>query len=293
VWARRRGCLGERACHGEAERLIPAEPAGKEHYKAEPCNEGTGKAEPAGKEHFKAEPCNEGTGKAEPCNEGTGKAEPCNEGLSAGGVVHLPDLVSRLRLDTHFTRRLRRFDFWNLPMTRSRYRIFDGETPHFLTATIVAWLPVFSQPAFAEIILGSWRFQQRERGLQIYGYVIMENHIHWIASAPALSDLIRQFKSFTARQILDAMERRGYVTMLSQLRYFKAPIKVDQDFQFWQEGNHPEEIQNDEMMDQKLDYMHLNPVRRGYVDDPVDWRYSSARNYAGMEGLLDVITDWR
>jgi putative transposase len=50
---------------------------------------------------------------------------------------------------------------------------------------------------------------------------------------------------------------------------------------------------NEEMMTQKLEYIHYNPVKRGYVDVPTDWRYSSARNYAGRDGLIEVCTDWR
>jgi putative transposase len=177
-------------------------------------------------------------------------------------------------------------------MSRSRYRIFEQEYPYFMTATIVAWLPVFAHPAFAEIILNAWRFAQRERGVKIFGYVIMENHLHWIAQAEDLATKVGRFKSFTARQILDGLEQRGFGTMLRELRFFKERHKTDQMFQLWQEGSHPEQIQNDDMMLQKLEYMHYNPLRRGYVDDPVHWRYSSARNYAGLPGLIDVITDW-
>jgi putative transposase len=178
-------------------------------------------------------------------------------------------------------------------MTRTRYRIFEQGYPHFLTCTVVAWLPVFAQPAFAAVILDSWRFLQRERGLRLFGYVILENHLHWIAAADGLSDLIRRFKSFTARRILDEMEACGYATLMQELRYFKLHHRTDQTHQLWQEGSHPQEIQSDEMMLQKLEYMHHNPLRRGYVDDPAHWRYSSARNYAGQKGLIDVITDWR
>ena len=60
----------------------------------------------------------------------------------------------------------------------------------------------------------------------------------------------------------------------------------------WQEGSMPKRIGSREMMVQELDYMHNNPVKRGYVDDPLHWRYSSARNYSGQQGLVDVVTDW-
>ena len=133
----------------------------------------------------------------------------------------------------------------------------------------------------------------RERGIVIYGYVILENHLHWIASGKDLAEQIGRFKSFTARQIIDEMERRQYTTLLQELQFYKMRDRSDQRYQLWQQGNHPKQIQNDQMMLQKLEYMHMNPVRRGYVADPVHWRYSSARNYAGLEGLIDVTTDWK
>jgi hypothetical protein len=77
------------------------------------------------------------------------------------------------------------------------------------------------------------------------------------------------------------------------LRFFKLRHKIDQEYQLWQEGSHPEQITSDEMMLQKLEYSHNNPIRRGYVDEATHWRYSSARNYEGRKGLIDVVTDWR
>lgn len=80
--------------------------------------------------------------------------------------------------------------------------------------------------------------------------------------------------------------------MLRQLRAHKLPHKTESDYQLWQEGSHPKQIPGTEMMVQKLDYAHYNPVKRGYVDEPTDWRYSSARNYASRPGLIEVVTDW-
>jgi REP element-mobilizing transposase RayT len=177
-------------------------------------------------------------------------------------------------------------------MSRTRYRFYEKEYPYFITNTIVAWLPIFSHPPFVEIILESWRFLQRERGVRIFGYVIMENHLHWIATGEDLSEQVGRFKSFTARKVIDELGRRGFSTFLEELQYFKLRHKIDQTYQLWQEGSHPQQIKDDEMMRQKLEYMHHNPLRRGYVDDPVHWRYTSARNYAGQKGLIEVVTDW-
>jgi putative transposase len=128
--------------------------------------------------------------------------------------------------------------------------------------------------------------------LAVFGFVILENHLHLIASAPDLAKEIGDFKSFTARKILDLLAEKKARMLLEQLAYHKARHKLDSDYQLWQEGSHPQKIDHDEMMRQKLEYIHSNPVKRGYVDDPEHWRYSSARVYARREGLLPVTTDW-
>jgi REP element-mobilizing transposase RayT len=177
-------------------------------------------------------------------------------------------------------------------MTRSRYRIWEQEKPHFLTCTVVAWLPVFTRPETAEIVLDSWRYLQEQRGFELFGYVILENHLHLIASSPDLGREMKDFKSFTARRILDLLETQRVTMLLEQLAWRKGRHKTESRYQLWQEGNHPQMIQDEEMLRQKLEYIHNNPVKRGYVDDPTHWRYSSARNYAGTTGLIDVVTEW-
>ncbi len=179
-------------------------------------------------------------------------------------------------------------------MARSRYKIFDDDehAPYFLTTTIVNWLPLFNAPWVVDILFDSLRFLQESERLVLYAYVIMENHLHLIASAANLSKEIGNFKSFTARQIIDRYREQKAEYILEQLAWHKRPYKQDRDHQLWQEGSHPQRIQGLKMMQQKLVYIHYNPVRRGWTDDPTHWRYSSARNYAGQAGLLDVQTEW-
>ena len=126
----------------------------------------------------------------------------------------------------------------------------------------------------------------------MYAYVMVEHHVHLIASAAQLAKEIGDFKSYTARQIIDFFEARQAVSILTALQRAKLPTKRDRQYQLWQEGSHPQLIQHDEMMRQKIEYIHQNPVKKGYVDDPTPWRYSSARNYAGQSGILDVTTAW-
>jgi putative transposase len=178
-------------------------------------------------------------------------------------------------------------------MTRSRYRIFETHYPYFLTCTIVGWLPLFTRAEAVQIVFDCWRFLQKEKDFKLYGYVILENHLHLIAAAPDLSNVMKSFKMYTARQLIELLKRRGARVLLQQLAALKLRHKTKSDYQVWQEGSMPKQIGSDEMMLQKLEYMHINPVQRGYVDEPLHWRYSSARNYAGQQGLIEVVTDWR
>jgi len=113
-----------------------------------------------------------------------------------------------------------------------------------------------------------------------------------VGSAEDLAKEIGDFKSFTARRIIDWLEERQLDAILHLLEFLRAKHKTDRTYQLWQEGSHPQLIQGDEMMWQKIEYVHNNPVSRGYVEDPLHWRYSSARNYAGQAGLIPVTTDW-
>jgi putative transposase len=179
-----------------------------------------------------------------------------------------------------------------LLLSRTRYKIHDNAYPHFLTCTVVEWLPVFTRRESVQILLDSWSFLQREGRIKLFAYVVLENHIHFIAASNDLSKEIGDFKSYTARKLIDLLKSGNARTILDQLAFHKALYKCDRDFQFWQEGSHPQQISSDDMMRQKIEYIHYNPVKRGYVDDPIHWRYSSARNYAGMPGLITVTTSW-
>ena len=153
-------------------------------------------------------------------------------------------------------------------------------------------MPLFSRSELVDIVLDALRFLQAHNRLTVYAYVIMENHLHLVASSLHLSDEMRKFKSYTARQIIDLLKREEADKILEDLAFFKMRFKKDRDYQVWQEGSHPQQIQNREMMRQKIEYIHYNPVRRGYVDNPTQWQYSSAGNYEGEEGLISVCIDW-
>ena len=143
-----------------------------------------------------------------------------------------------------------------------------------------------------QIILDALLWRQHNKGVKVYGYVILENHMHCILQASDLGQQLHDFKAFTAKEILAFLEESNAVKLLNLLAFFKKTHKTDSRYQLWEEGSHPQLIQDEEMLLQKLDYIHQNPVKRGYVEEAAHWRYSSARNYEGQEGLIPVFTNW-
>jgi len=173
-------------------------------------------------------------------------------------------------------------------MGRSRYKIYEPTHPHFITCTILHWIPIFTRQETTTIIFESLQYLQKLDNLKIYSYVILENHLHLIASSDDISMSMRKFKSFTAKEILKYLQNQNVKTILDQLAFYKKAHKKNAQYQLWKEGIQPKLIRDEKMMLQKIEYIHNNPVKRGYVDEAKHWRYSSARDYHGMKGLIDV-----
>jgi putative transposase len=177
-------------------------------------------------------------------------------------------------------------------MARNRYRFAEHHRPHFLTCTVVEWLPIFTRPETAQILFDTWAHQQAHAGLRLYGFVVLENHLHAVADAPDLPQTWSQFKSYSARRIIALLQEQGARKLLQRMAFAFKAQRDNRSHQLWQEGSHPQCIEGEAMIRQKLEYIHNNPVKRGFVDDPEHWRWSSARCYAGREGMVQVFTDW-
>ncbi len=177
-------------------------------------------------------------------------------------------------------------------MPRSRYSFAEADQPHFLTCTVVEWLPVFTRREAVEVLLDAWAHQRHAYGMRLFGFVILENHLHAIAQCEDLPAVWARFKSYSAQGVIERLEEAHAATLLHRMRFARKAQRADRRYQFWQEGSHPQVIVSADMMRQKLEYIHNNPVKRGYVDVPEHWRWSSARNYAGLEGVIEVDTDW-
>jgi len=170
---------------------------------------------------------------------------------------------------------------------RSRYGIRDGPAAYFVTSTIVEWLPVLSTTACCEIIVRALLHAREHNSLRIYAWVILDNHFHAILSAPDLSGTLRSLKGFTAQELLKQLKAERREWLLQLLAHHRADHKRASEHQVWQEGVHPQVIDSDKMLHQKLDYLHDNPVKRGLVAAPEHWRYSSAHEWlVGASPLL-------
>jgi len=177
-------------------------------------------------------------------------------------------------------------------MGRSRYKIYEPSNPHFITLTVLHWIPLFTNTKSVDILLDCFKYLQENENLKIYSYVILENHLHLVASSDDIAKTIKKFKSYTAKKLLELLQKENIKTILEQLAFYKKAHKKTTTYQIWQEGMQPKLIQNEEMMIQKIEYVHNNPVKRGYVDEARCWRYSSARDYDDKKGLLDIERVW-
>ncbi|PEN07877.1 transposase [Longimonas halophila] len=166
--------------------------------------------------------------------------------------------------------------------------IHDEQAPHFLTCTILNGWPVLARPAAAQVVLDALQHMQETERIHLYAYVLMANHIHLIASADTLSREVHALKSFTAHRIVDVLSEQKATHVLHLLQWSRRARRPDRTYQVWTAGSYPKQLQTATMTRQKIAYIHDNPVRRGYVDEATHWRYSSARNYAGQPGLIDV-----
>ncbi len=171
----------------------------------------------------------------------------------------------------------------------NKYTILDQKGVHFLTFTVHQFVDVFTREVYINILIESIKHCQKEKGLQVYGWVIMSNHCHFIFDSTniKLSDIIRDLKKFTAKKIFDAIENNEKE---SRKRWLMWLLKKDNKIWFWEEGYHGEEIWTKEFFEVKLNYIHQNPVKAGIVEKEEEYIWSSASDYFGnRKGPLKLV----
>ena len=176
------------------------------------------------------------------------------------------------------------------------YKFKNPEGLYFVSFATVGWIDVFTRTIYKDIIVESIKYCQKEKGLNLYAWVIMTNHIHLIAEAREgylMQHIIRDLKRHTSKQLLKAIaenqEESRKEWMLAIFKNAGEYNSNNKSYQFWRQDNQPIEIWTTSVVKQKLDYLHANPVHAGIVDKEEEYLYSSARDYHGTgKGLIEI-----
>lgn len=177
------------------------------------------------------------------------------------------------------------------------YQIEDQFGMYFITSTVVDWVDVFTRQIYRDIVIDSLNFCCTNRGLKVYGYVVMSNHIHLILRSEQgiISDTLRDFKRFTATNIISAIKEQPESRkewMLHRFKWNGSQNLRNTDNQFWIQDNRPELIYSQDFFMQKLNYIHENPVKAGIVYRAEDYIHSSARTIIlNKPGLVPITSN--
>ena len=161
------------------------------------------------------------------------------------------------------------------------YTVKDQGAVYFLTFTVHQWADVFTRSIYIDEVLMNLRYCQEHKGLEIFAWVVMTNHIHLIVRAKNenLSDVIRDFKKFTSKSIYRLIENNPKE---SRKNWLLKVLNYEGKIWFWEEGYHGEEILSLGFFESKVNYIHLNPVRANIVEKEEDYINSSAGDFYGI-----------
>ncbi len=176
------------------------------------------------------------------------------------------------------------------------YKFYNSEGLYFVSFAVVEWLNVFTRNEYKEIIIDSLTFCQKNKGMEIFAWCIMTNHVHLVfrtigEQKPEL--VLGDFKRFTSQKIVKAIidnpkESRKEILINTFKKAAENTSNV-KHHQFWRHDNKPIELWSNKVINEKINYVHQNPVEAGLVFRAEDYRYSSAIDYSGVKGLLDNI----
>jgi REP element-mobilizing transposase RayT len=173
------------------------------------------------------------------------------------------------------------------------YQMKDQSAMYYLTLQIVHWADIFTRQVYRDIILDSLTYCRKNKELELFAYVIMSNPFHIIVRSKSntLSNTIRDFKRHTSKKIIETIKeqpesRREWLLMI--FRYAAKQHKRNNEYLVWTHENHAVELDSNTMIDQRIEYIHMNPVRSGLVTYAEDYLYSSARNFMLMNAIMEI-----
>jgi len=175
-----------------------------------------------------------------------------------------------------------------------KYKFYNKEGLYFVSFAVVYWLDVFVRHEYFQLLVESLAYCRKHKGLEIYAWCIMPSHVHLVFRAKENNPgvLLKELKTFTSKKLQAAIadniqeSRKEWLLWMME----RAGLKNSniQNRQFWQQHNKPIELWSAAVIDQKINYIHNNPVEAGFVTDPEHWQYSSAIDYAGGKGVLEI-----
>ena len=170
-----------------------------------------------------------------------------------------------------------------------KYKFHNPDEIYFVSFAVQGWVDVFTRNVYKDILVENLKYCQKHKGLEIFAWCIMSNHVHLIIRAEEgnkLSEILRDFKKFTSKAVINAIKENQQE---SRKEWLLDQFKTSEGYRFWRGDNRPIELWSNSVINQKLDYIHQNPVEEGLVFKAEDYVYSSAYDYAGEKGLLDII----
>ena len=176
-----------------------------------------------------------------------------------------------------------------------KYKFRDSDKLYFVSFAVVYWIDLFIRDEYKKVVLDSWQYCMANKGMELYGWCIMTSHIHIIIGSHGdkLEKIMQNMKRHTSEMLHKTIKNHKGESrkewMLPLLEKFGTQNKNNKGFQFWQQHNKPIEIWSQEVFDQKLSYIHYNPVASGFVGQPEHWLFSSARNYAKMPAPIQIV----
>lgn len=177
-----------------------------------------------------------------------------------------------------------------------RYKVIDDTVPTFITLTIIDWVDLFTKPQYTEILDDALNYCYDKKGLRIHAYVYMTSHIHLIVTSVGepIQNIIRDFKRLTSRQIIKTIQnqpdsRREW--LLNKMSYAADRIKRNANYKVWKDGFHPVILDTPEKLEQRIAYVHQNPLELDLVDDYINWINSSMLAYTDEKHLKRVKLD--
>ena len=174
------------------------------------------------------------------------------------------------------------------------YKFHSPAAAYFVSFATVFWIDIFTRQPYFSVLEQAVSYCRREKGMELFAYCFMPSHVHFVfrSKNEDPSGLLRDFKKHTSKKVVNAIRENVHESRKEWLlalfgKAARSKTNV-QYYQLWQHHNKPVELWSTAAIKQKIAYIHNNPVEAGFVTDPVDWKYSSARNFQEDRTILEI-----